>query len=165
MKQVTYLVLIFFAITILSACQNRSEKRAEKFAERMLEKAGGENIDVDVDGESITIKTDEGTIIANTGQKKWPAEIPGNVPKFDFGKIENVSLSDLNDMKIWTMIFEKVPDDVLTKYQSQLKGKGFETHLISGDNVGGMLRGEKGTLNLVVMAGEGNASLSVTLEK
>lgn len=165
MKQVTYLVLLIFVIAFLSACQSRSEKRAEKFTEKMLEKSFGENVDVDVDGESITIHTNAGKIIASTGKKKWPKEIPSSVPKFNYGNIENVSLRELPDGNIWAMVFENVPKDVLTTYESLLKKNGFDTSLIGRPNVGGMLQGEKNELNVMVMAGEGDASLTVTINK
>jgi len=159
------LIIVIIGLATLFACQSQKEKRAEKFTEKIMERASGEDIDVDVEGESITIKTDEGKIITNTGDKSWPSEISGKIPEFKYGKLENSSLRDLTEVKMWTMLFEGVPADVLDLYQVLLRAKDFETNLIGEKGIGGMLTGEKDAINIAVMAGEGNASITVSIEK
>lgn len=165
MKKLILFLIIILTVAITYSCQNAREKRVEKFTEKMLEKSIGEDVDIDVDGESITIHTDEGKIVASTGKKKWPNEIPSSVPKFNYGKIENVSLQEYSDGKSWAIIYENVPGDALSGYEKILKDKGFETSLTGMAEVGGMVMGEKGNLNVVVMIGEGGASVAIMQEK
>jgi len=165
MKQKYVLLTILLAFTITYACRNVNEKRAEKATEKIMEKASGAEVDVDIDGESMTIKTEDGTVTSNAGDKKWPSEIPHDVPEFAYGSIEQVTISDMSDGKMWTMIVEKVHTDVLNKYQKELKMKGFSCNVVSYNNEGGMLTAENGTLIVGVMASDGSASVTVHIEK
>lgn len=160
MKKLTIILLILFSSGMINSCKNRREKTAEK----ILEKSIGDNATVDIKGDNIIINTDKGKIVANTGEKKWPKEIPSKVPEFKYGKVKNVSLREYQGIKSWVIVFEKVPKDVLSDYQKILKNKGFETGLVGRTDVGGMLTGENGDLKIAVMAGEGNASFTVSIE-
>lgn len=153
-----------FVISVTNSCHNTNEKRAERMAERIFEKASAGEADVEVDGESLTIKTEDGTMVANTSDKKWPSEIPDEVPEFKYGNVEHVTFRDMTDGKMWTMVVEKVPNDVLDKYQKELKKEGFKTSLVSHYNEEGMLTAENGKMIVAVLAGEGNASISVSVE-
>ncbi len=165
MKTKFVLIIILLAFTVTFACRNTSEKRAEKIAEKIMEKASGEEVDVNIDNENFTIKTEDGTLTSNADDKKWPSEIPAEVPEFGFGSVEQVIFHDMDDGKMWTMMVEKVPGDVLTKYQKELKKNGFTCNLVSHNNEEGMLSAEKGDINVAVMAAEGSASVSVAIEK
>jgi hypothetical protein len=165
MMQKFMMLTILLAFTVIFACRNASEKRAERIAEKIMEKASGEEVDVDIDSESFTIKTEDGTLMSNVDDKKWPSGIPEEVPEFSFGSVEQVISHDMDDGKMWTMMVEKVPADVLTKYQKELKKNGFTCNMVSHNNEEGMLSAEKGDINVAVMAGEGSASVSVAIEK
>ena len=159
------LLTILLAFTVTFGCRNANEKRAEKFAEEIMEKASGEEVDVDIDSENFTIKTEDGTLTSNVGDKKWPSEIPEEIPEFSFGSVEQVIFHDMDDGKMWTMMVQRVPANVLTKYQKELKKNGFTCNLVSHNNEEGMLSAQKGDLNVAVMAAEGSASVSVAIEK
>lgn len=165
MKTKLVLMTILLAFTVTFACRNASEKRAERIAEKIMEKASGEEVDVDIDSENFTIKTEDGTLTSNVNDKKWPSEIPAEVPEFGFGSVEQVIFHDMDDGKMWTMMVEKVPANVLTNYQQELQKNGFTCDLVSPNNEEGMLSADNGDINVAVMAGEGSASVSVHIQK
>lgn len=161
MKKTSILILTIAALALCFSCRNASERTAE----RQIEKAIGDNADVKIDDDKITIKTDEGILVTDTGDKKWPGEIPSDVPEFTYGKVERVSIQDMPEAKNWVMRFSGVKEDALTKYEADLKAKGFDAHTTRIMNGRGNVMGEKGNLIVAAMAGDGEATLTVSREK
>ncbi len=164
LKQVVLLILTLFALllmTLLSSCK----KSAEKAHEKIMETAIGNNANVDMDDEKIVIKTDEGTFTSDATANSWPDAIPNDVPEFKDGKIVNVSTQVVKEGKNWTLLFEEVDDKALNEYEAKLKENGFKVSSITMGGANAHVTGEKGDLFVVIMGGDGMASLSVGTNK
>lgn len=63
-------------LTLLTACL--SGGIAEEATERMIENQAGENVDVEMRGDAMEITTDDGTMVAGSGelQEGWPEDVP-----------------------------------------------------------------------------------------
>ena len=164
LKQFGLLALSLFALllmTMFCSCK----KSAEKTGEKILETAIGDNTNVDMDDEKIVIKTDEGTFTSDATVRSWPNEIPNDVPEFKDGKIINVSTQVVKEGKNWTLLFEDIDDKALNDYETKLKKNGFKVSSITMGEAKAHLTGEKDDLFVIVMGGEGMASLSVGTNK
>lgn len=161
MKKSTIVIMVIVMLALGFSCRNANQKITEK----RIEKAIDENADVTIDDDKITMETDEGTLVTDTGDKKWPDKIPDDVPEFTYGKIERVSIQDMPEAKNWAIRFSGVKEDALTKYETDLKGKGFDAHTTRVINGWGNVMGEKGNLIVAAMAGNGEATLTVSREK
>lgn len=158
---VTPMLVLFSLLTILSSCK----KSAEKTSEKLIEKSIGDNADVDIDDEKITIKTDEGSFTSDATIKSWPKEIPSDVPEFKDGKVVNVSTQFVDESKNWTLLFEGIPDNALDAYEAKLKKSGFKVSTIKMGDTKAHITAEKDDFIVLVMGGEGKASLSVALKQ
>lgn len=84
MKPITRLATVVVIATLplsLAACGS-SQKSSEKAAEEMLEQGAGGDVDVDVsnDGESVTIKGDDGSTYSSGKSVTLPSSFPSTVP-------------------------------------------------------------------------------------
>jgi hypothetical protein len=89
MKKILILSLIIVLVFTLAGCggvkQNIEKKVGEKITETIIEKAvGDENTQVDIDGETITIKGADGGEVS-LGGSEWPAV--AGLPEFKGGEI------------------------------------------------------------------------------
>ena len=159
LKYITMLILCLGVAMVFDSCT--CKRTAEKTSEKLIEKSVGEDADVDIDDEKVTIKTEEGTFTADASANNWPDEIPGDVPEFKDGKILSVSTQDVDDSKNWVVIFEDVSQNALKNYQEALEEKGFKISYTTIVASGGHLAAEKGELAVMLMAGDGNATVTV----
>ena len=60
MKKISYILIIITLLTLLTAC-GAKQKMEEKIAEKIIEQAIG-GADIDIDGDEITIKSEEGDV-------------------------------------------------------------------------------------------------------
>jgi len=160
-KQVFILLLAIIVMFVFDSCKKASEKTGEK----IIETAIGNNADVDVDDEKIVIKTDEGTFTSDASANSWPDAIPNEVPEFKEGKIVNVSTQFVDNNKNWTLLYEDIPDKALNNYEAKLRKNGFKVSSITMGGTNAHVTGEKGDLIVIVMGGDGMASLSVGTNK
>lgn len=156
-KQVFMLTLAFVVLFVFDSCKKASEKTGEK----LIESAIGHDADVEMDDEKIVIKTDEGTFTSDATAKNWPDAIPNEVPEFKEGKIVNISTRVADDSKNWNLLFEEVVDKALNDYEAKLKKNGFKVSSITIGGNNTHLTAEKDDLIVIVMGGDGMASLSV----
>ena len=158
-KYITMLILCWGATMVFDSCT--CKRSAEKTSEKMIEKAVGEDANVDIDNEKVTIETEEGTFTADATVNSWPDEIPGDVPEFKEGKIISVSTQEMDDSKNWVVIYEDVSKNALKNYQEVLEEKGFKISYTTIVASGGHLAAEKGELSVMLMAGDGNATVTI----
>jgi hypothetical protein len=150
---------------MLVSCQKKAE---EQVLEKAIEHSTGKSADVDVNGQNVTIETEGKKVEIQANAAEWPDEIPGDVPEFSYGTIKGVTRTETPEGLSWGIVVEKVPDSIVRNYEQTLKNRGFETSsmIMSGENgQGGSVTGEKGNISVVLMAGNGSASLSVALKK
>ena len=58
MKKISYILIIAALLSAFTGC-GAKQKMEEKIAEKVIEQAVG-NADIDIDGEEVTIETEEG---------------------------------------------------------------------------------------------------------
>ena len=156
----TQVYIVMLAVAVMFAF-NSCKKASEKTGEKLIESAIGHDADVDMDDEKIVIKTDEGTFTSDATANSWPDAIPNDVPEFKDGKIVNVSTRELEESKNWNLLFEEVGDKALNDYEAKLKENGFKVSSITMGGTNSHITAEKDELIVIVMGGEGMASLSV----
>src|SRR3990170_3021142 len=87
MSGVRFLVVLVVVVLAAAGCAKAAEKTVEQAIERQLEEqgSGDVNVDVDEDGGSVSIETDEGSFQMGGG------EIPGDflLPVPDYQEISN----------------------------------------------------------------------------
>jgi hypothetical protein len=116
-----HLKIIFYTsmlILLLGGCgvkEKLEEKAGEAIAEKMIEDAGGG--DVDIDGDKVTIKGENGEEIT-VGGTQWPeSELAKSIPEFKDGEV--ASVLDSTDSVIITL--ESVKEEDATSYFEAIK--------------------------------------------
>ena len=130
MKKFIILLLILALICFVSvgcgAKEKLEEKAAEKLAEEMLEQGGAE--DVDIDGDKVTIKGEDGEEVT-VGGGEWPkTDLAKSIPEFSKGKFAStmetsnylmVSFEEVNEADAVAYIEKNKPDFTLDNYESK----------------------------------------------
>ena len=123
----------------LTACQNA----AEKMAEAALEKASGNKIDLKRDGDTMTIKTDEGEFKAAVSQDGESVPMPDDFPKDVFlpekGKIN--SAMDMAGMKMVNIITNAPSGEISAQVQKSMEAQGWKREMA--------MQGEEGSATFV----------------
>jgi len=153
------LIAILF-VTVSTSCKRAAEKTQEK----IIEKAIGEEAEVDLDDEKVVIKTDEGTFTADANIQSWPKEIPDEIPEFKSGKIVMVNTQNMGEGKNWVVIFEDVSPNEIMEYKEKLESSDFKINFTTTAGTGTHFAAEKGKLMVILMGDEGSASVSVSVE-
>ncbi|MBT8185272.1 MAG: hypothetical protein KJN76_10555 [Eudoraea sp.] len=150
-------VLILGGITATNSCKRAAEKTSEK----IIEKSIGNDANVDIDDEKVVIETDEGTFTTDAKSRSWPKGVPSTIPEFKKGKIISVTTQEMDKATNWMVIFEDVPQAALQEYKEELAENGFKINYMTTAGTGGHLAAEKDKYTVVVMAGDGNATVTV----
>ncbi len=158
--------VICFILTgfILFSCQKAAKKASEEMMDKSIENATGKKTDVDINKEKAVITSGENKVEVDASAHTWPKEVPADVPKFNYGKINAVTTAATPQGNSWTIIYKEVPDGVMEKYEAELKKKGFTTTLVKSEGKG-MVLAQKEKLSVNASSGEGNAGLSIVLAK
>lgn len=144
MKKILFLLVIVVMVVGLVACANARENAVENILENILEKELGEKIDIEIDddGESFTIKTEEGEVSFESDESgiPWPSDkLPGNVPE-----LKGVKVVSVIDVGTGILIsFEDCDKNTANAYIDQIKASGWnisveietgDIHSIIADN-------------------------------
>lgn len=138
-------VLVLALLLVVTGCGKSSEIAAEK----ALEKAAGENAQVDIkkDGE-VEIKTTEGTLNVG-GNYEWPDRLPEDVPRLTEGKIISIMESEEEDSKGEVYVgLDNVTVDAYEKYKAELTNSGWTIVASSKEESEFMIMATKGERNL-----------------
>ena len=123
-KFIVLLVLILVVVLAATGCarQKISEKIVENIAEKVAENESGENVDIDINEDGISISNDEGNMQISGGEDlSWPKDAPDAIPEFE-GNIYSSAVSNggmmvgVNDVEL----------DEFGAYTGILESKGFE---------------------------------------
>jgi hypothetical protein len=159
------IILTVLAISgTVSSCQ---KKIGEGLVEKAIEQSTGNKVDINSGGQNITIQSEGQKIEIQGNSGVWPADMPSDVPKFSWGQIKAVTRAETPEGKNWSVVCDNVPGNIIKDFESQLKSKGFQnisTVVTSGEGQGGVVSGEKEKVKVVLMTGNGTASLSVVKE-
>lgn len=116
MKKIITFLLAFMMLATLVGC-GAKEKAEEKLTEKVIEEAGGG--DVDIDGDKVTIKGEDGEELV-VGSTEWPtSELAKSIPEFKEGKI--TAVLDSEDSILVTLESVKVKD--ATAYFETIKNE------------------------------------------
>lgn len=157
---------ILASLLLLPSCSPSSpEKSAEKMMEKTLESGSGQETDVDINKDKITIETEGMKTEIDQEARSWPSGIPAGVPKPKEGKILRTSTTQATEADNWTVVYEDISTDMLDSYEAELKKAGFKTMIMKmGD--AGTVTGEKAPLIVSLIIGKkGEAILSVVSQK
>jgi hypothetical protein len=157
MKKTSYIFIIIILLIILTGCRAKIE---EKIAEKVMEKAMG-GADIDIDGEEVTIKTEEGDV--TFGSTEWPdSGISDKIPEFKKGNIVSVVKSEAYLM----VIIEDVKENDFMDYYQKVKGEftqeSYETK--SEDTITYMGSNENG-ISIVASYSKGDSTATISASK
>lgn len=118
MKKIVIWILIVLLAASLAGCgakEKLDEKAGEALAEKVIEEAGGG--DVDIDGDKVVIKGEDGAE-AVFGETEWPtSDLAKSIPEFKGGKV--VAVMEMNDSLLITL--EGASKEGFTDYLDEIK--------------------------------------------
>lgn len=160
MKKITiYLLMLALAIS-LGGCgikEKIEQKAAEAIAEKVIGGAAG--TDVDIDGETITIKGEDDQMMV-IGENKWPtSDLAKSIPEFKAGKI--VSVVDING-SLFIMI-EDTSEEDYKSYLDEIK-KTFTEGSYELDTDTGMVYGASNDKKIsIILSYDKNEGTSIAV--
>ncbi len=113
-----------FGVTlVLSGCgctEWASKKAGEKIMEKAIESGTGGNVDVDTSKETMTVKTDQGSMTAGKG-----AKVPDNFPKDIFmysDALISFSMSGTSGENSYSVVYNTAatPEEAFLKYKEEM---------------------------------------------
>lgn len=120
MKKLLSGLLAITLILSLSGCglkEKAQQKVGEKLAEKILEGAGGSDVDLDLDGDKVVIKGKDGEKMV-FGDTEWPnSGIAKSIPEFKDGTV--TSVMEINDS--FMISLEDVAEGDFEKYLAKIK--------------------------------------------
>lgn len=157
MKKIAYILIVVVLLSLFTGC-GAKQKMEENLAEKIIEKAVGSNADIDIDGEEVTIKTEEGDV--TLGSTEWPdSELSSKIPEFKKGKIASV----MNSEAYLLVIIEEVDASDFMNYYEEVKGEfnqeSYETK--SEDTIAYMGENEDG-ISIMLSYSTGDSTVTIT---
>jgi hypothetical protein len=139
LRKIILLGLVMAAFLLMSGCHLK-EKIGESITEKAVEKATGDEADIDIDDGDISIKGEDGSkvtvdeeeglkvegedgsVVQSGGDYEWPeGQAADYVPKFDGGKITYIMNSD----EAFMVYVEETKMDDYKDYVKKVTEKGF----------------------------------------
>jgi len=123
-KKIVVVLISTLMVLTLASCGVRekvNDKISEKVTEGVINKATGGAGTVDIDGDKLTIKGEDGEELT-IGGTEWPdSGAASMIPKVKNGTV----VSAFNAEKACIIILEKVTEQDYADYVDELKGLGF----------------------------------------
>lgn len=154
------LLVLMMSLTACGAKEKLEDKVGEAIGEKILEEAGAG--DVDIDGDKVTIKGEDGTE-ATFGGSEWPkSDVLNSVPEFKEGTIASVMTSEGYAM----IIIEKVNEQDFVEYFGGIKANftkdAFE---MSSDGIISYTAGNEDGIIVQVSYDKGNQTATIAANK
>ncbi|MRS11891.1 MAG: hypothetical protein EG823_02315 [Actinobacteria bacterium] len=170
MKRALAVVVVLGLLFGLVGCKSIEEKIGEKVGEEI---AGGiVGGDVDVDDDSVTIETDDGTVTMQGDATEIPEDFPGEFPLPDEFEVDSAtSMKTDVDSSFYVNLFSpESVKDIYEWYKAEFTDGGWEITsdvLMSGDGDSGMLAVKKdtmeGTVSLYTEEGSEQTEIGIIL--
>ncbi len=167
-KNTTLIVIIIVVVLVVLgvggwlASRYIMGKLAEKATEGIIGGITGSDVDINTGGDGAKITNNDGSFEVST-DKKWPSDIPSEVPKFTDGTIEASSSTTVNDGSGWSISFVKVTSGAYENYRQQLLSAGWtETGTVSTEAKMSTMENDKYNLIFSIDESDATGSLVVT---
>ncbi len=143
MKKLLIITLVIGAGLILSGCGV-----AEKVAENTIESATNNEIDVDIDDNSLTLNTNGGTL--EVGEKvSMPNNFPSDIYVLNGNLISAMTIDENNTFSI-NLSTNDSPTEVKAEYQTELANDGWTIDSTLDFGGGSMMTGTKDNRSITV---------------
>lgn len=155
-------VLLALSLAGCGVKEKVNEKISEKVTEGIMGKAAGGDVDVDLDGDQVTFKDQDGNKLT-VGDSKWPDTGAANLlPELKKGRILSIANSD----EACVVIMENITEKDFQQYIETLKAKGFTKEVTEYTNESG--QGYNAYLNentaVFVLYDAGNKGITINLQ-
>ena len=153
---------------VLSACGKAQDKAAETLAEKALEASSGQDVDIQStdDGQTVTFKTDQGTIKQSTGDNvALPDGFPTDVLLPDDYKV--MSVMTMGAVTSLVLQSPDAPSDLFKQFKSGQTDQGWKETMAMQGTDASMLGFEKEQRSLLVNLSnseEGGTMVSLSLQ-
>lgn len=156
-KNIALTSLLVISSVFLAGCTNPiSQKIGENIVEKSIEAQTGAKVDINSNGDDVTIKTDEGqTQFSAGGNVKLPDGFPKELIVVDDAKLIVASSSDAGSTVSFLTNVDQT--QVREKYISSLKSDGWKKSVETTTEKGSMLNFSKDKQNAVVLIGENDS--------
>jgi hypothetical protein len=167
MHAITRTIVLLFALAVLvlaAGCGNLAEKAAETAVE------GATGVDIEDDGDSVTIETDEGTVEIGSGEGELPEDFPDDVPVYD-AEITSQGKVSTSDGTMWTVVLSTGDSyaDVVSWYKDELAGTDWQQDALlesaTPNNSASFIlsKGEDANAAIAISEPEGGGDIDITL--
>jgi hypothetical protein len=132
------LVAVLLVSLLATGCNVR-ERITERAVEGIAGAALGGDVEIDADGESVRIETDEGTVEFGGGSGSLPDAFPDEFPVPDDAAIEYATSASTDDGAFFSVIALTADsyEDTVSWYEGQLSSRGWsidgQTQFSNGD--------------------------------
>jgi Cu/Ag efflux protein CusF len=123
-KKVIVIILMVFMIAAVGGCgakEKMNEKISESVTEGIINKALDGEGKVDLDGDKITIKGEDGEEF-NFGEAEWPdSGAAQQIPELNEGTV----VSAMNSEQFCMIMLEEIEQSAFDQYLEEIKDQGF----------------------------------------
>ncbi|MBN2846965.1 MAG: hypothetical protein JXP72_00745 [Coriobacteriia bacterium] len=168
MKRLLIGALVIVLALGLAGCKSVSDKIGEEIGEEIV--GGAIGGDVEVDGDRVTIETDDGEATIAGGEGVLVDEFPRDFPLYDGAAVVTSTYFGAADGRdqVYVMLSTSDPvTDVYEWYKSELSSGGWEltndVKMSTGDSELAQLAAESGTREAAVMVSEGSEGTEIVI--
>ena len=152
----------FAALLILPGCK----KAQDAAVETAIERATGAKVDVEKDGNQMTIKTEQGEVKVATAEDGGTVALPANFPKDVFLPADNklASAMDMGGMQMLNMTTSQELANVSAEIEKSMEGQGWKREMAMQAGGGNTLMYSKDKRQVVyqmLKADEGGTQLAI----
>lgn len=166
-KKLIILGLVLVAIAAIHWMGQRastmiSQKAGEKLAETILQHEAGPGTDVDVNGNAVTIKSNEGAVTVGGGSlpEGWPSDVP-----LYAGASVQYSGKNADGSSGVIAISTDTTEKVVAYYKAEMEKNGWkskQTMIAGGANASLYEKGDK-NVSVAIMGGSGGSGTTITM--
>lgn len=133
---------------------------AKRATEKTIQSATGNQVEVNQNNGSVTVKNSQGTFQAG-GTYQWPSAMPSDVPQFSYGKITSVIQDNSSSNQGVEVGFNNVTPDAFDKYKNDLQNAGWTVDNTTQTTDGFLVGATKGKRTVLAsFSSDGNNTFS-----
>jgi hypothetical protein len=157
-KTTASIMLAFATLALLPGCQKAQEKAQEAAMEAALEHATGNKVDIDKDGNAVSIKTDQGDINIATAADGGVVALPSDFPNDVYLPAQRTidSAMDMAGMKMVNMATQAGVAAVSADVEKAMQAQGWKREMVMQAGDGSTLVYSKDKRQAVYQIGAGD---------